>query len=125
MMGGRQAGPSGMRGPGSLPGTATGMLDAIARLDLDEEQRARLEGIRRELNRRQQELMKRIARTSEKLHELYHAQMKASQTIKDLNAHVRQANTDAANRAEELLSDEQREALVNAGSHSTMPQQRP
>ncbi len=125
MPGGPMGGSGTMGGPGVMSGSGTAMLDGIARLDLSDEQRATLNAIRADLNRRQQELMKRIAAAGDKLHKLYQEQMRARRTISDLNGHVMQANMDAANRAEELLTDEQRERLISAGSHVMTPQRLP
>ena len=122
---GRMGGPGmmggGMGGPGMMgdPGAAT--LDAIANLQLTEEQRSKVDAIRAELDARQKEVIEKLTKTSDKLRKLQEEQMKLSRTMADLSGHMTEASIDAANRAEELLTDEQRQSLMNTGTHMMMP----
>jgi len=45
------------------------------------------------------------------------------QTLIDLKGHLATANMDAANRAEELLTAEQRRRFIRGGAHVMMPMQ--
>jgi DNA-binding protein H-NS len=105
-----------------MGGGAAAMLNAIARLELTEEQRSKLETIREDLNERQKELFDKITSAGRKLQQLHQEQMEAGQTMSDLNGHMAQANMDAANRAEELLTVEQRQRLIGSGAHVMAPQ---
>jgi hypothetical protein len=127
MMGGPQAGPGQMGGPGTMAGAAAGgpamaMLDAVGRLDLTAEQRAKLDAIRADLNRRQKELLDKIAAETSNLQQASKQQVQASQTLSDLRGHLMFANLDAANRAEEMLTKEQRQTLVNTSAHVMTPE---
>ena len=142
MMGGPQAGPGQMGGPGKMggsqgaeqvggPGTMDGpaaggpamaMLDAVGRLDLTNEQRAKLDAMRADLNIRQKALLEKIAAATEKLQEVSREQVLTSQGLSDLRGHLMFANMDAANRAEEMLTKEQRQALVNGSAHVMTPE---
>ena len=126
MMGGPEGGPGQMRGPGMMGGPEGGpamaMLDAVARLDLTAEQRANLDAVRADLNRRQRQLLQKIAAAGAKLQEISQQQVRASRGLSDLKGHLLYANMDAANRAEEMLTDEQRQVLMSAGVHVTMPE---
>jgi hypothetical protein len=93
------------------------MLDSVGRLDLSDEQRRRLEAIRSELEGRQQALLDRMRATTIELQQATQQQHRARQDLGDLRGHLMFANMDAANRAEELLTDEQRESLMSAGGH--------
>jgi hypothetical protein len=120
MMGGpgMMAGSSGPEG-----GPAMAMLDAVARLDLTAEQRAELDALRTDLNRRQKELLDKIAVAASKLQETTQEQVRASRGLSDLRGHLIHANLDTANRAEEMLTNEQRHALMSAGAHVMTPEQ--
>jgi hypothetical protein len=135
MMGGPQAGRGQMGGPGMMGGgplagpsqsqmaeaaaggPAMAMLDAVGRLDLTAEQRAKLDAIRADLNRRQKDLLEKIAAATENLQQVSHEQVLANQSLSDLRGHLMFANMDAANRAEEMLTKEQRQTLVNSSAH--------
>jgi hypothetical protein len=115
----------GPRGPGMMAGPMAGspmaMLGAIGALDLNKEQRSKYDAINQDLNKRMQEITDRMNAESEKLRKLQKEQMSIGRTLNDLRGHMLQANMDAANRAEELLTDEQRQTLVNQGRHFMMP----
>jgi len=98
------------------------MLDAVGRLDLTSEQRTKLDAIRADLNRRQQELLEKIATTTAKLQEASREEMLTSQRLGDFKGHLMFANMDAANRAEEMLTKEQRQILVNGAFHVRTPE---
>jgi Spy/CpxP family protein refolding chaperone len=130
MMGGSQGGPGQMGGPGmsrdsSGPegGPAMAMMDAVARLNLTAEQRAKLSELRTDLTHRQQELLEKISVAASKLQEITREQARASRGLSDLRGHLIHANLDTANRAEEMLTDEQRQALMGAGAHVMTPEQ--
>ena len=110
-----------MGAPGTIGGPATAMLDVISRLDLNEEQRGSLDAIRDDLETREAELIEKITVAAKRLRELQQEHMEADQILKDLNGHLATANMDAANRAEELLTAEQRRQLVRGGAHVMMP----
>jgi hypothetical protein len=121
-------GPQGRASATATPGStrggpATAMLDVISRLDLTDEQRGKLDAIRDDLQTREAALIEKITVTAKRLRELQQQHMDADQTLKDLNGHLATANMDAANRAEELLTGEQRRQLVRGGAHITMPTQ--
>jgi F0F1-type ATP synthase membrane subunit b/b' len=99
------------------------MLDVIARLDLNNDQRGALDAIRDDLKTREAELIEKITVAAKRLRELQQQHMEADQTLKDLNGHLATANMDAANRAEELLTAEQRRQLVRGGAHVMTPTQ--
>ena len=131
-MGGPQGGPGQMGGPapsrdssGPEGGPAMAMMDAVARLDLTPEQRAKLDELRSDLARRQQQLLEKITAAASKLQELTQEQMRVSRGLSDLRGHLIHANLDTANRAEEMLTDEQRQALMSAGVHVMTPEQGP
>jgi hypothetical protein len=117
----RAAGAAKTGGP-AAGGPAMAMLDAVGRLDLTDEQRATLDAVRADLNRRQQELLKKIAAASSKLQAVSREQTMVSQRLGDLRGHLMFANMDAANRAEEMLSEEQRQALVRSSAHVMTPE---
>jgi Spy/CpxP family protein refolding chaperone len=98
------------------------MLDAVGRLDLTDEQRAKLNAVQADLKRRQQELLEKIAAASSKLRMVSHEQALAGQSLSDLRGHLMFANMDAANRAEEMLTKEQRQALVRNSAHVMTPE---
>ena len=130
MMGGPQGGQGMMGGPGmsrdsSGPegGPAMAMIDAVARLDLTPEQRAKLSELRTDLTRRQQQLLEKISAAASKLQQITKEQVRASRGLSDLRGHLIHANLDTANRAEEMLTDEQRQALMSAGAHVMTPEQ--
>ena len=130
MMGGPQGGPGGITpqgGPsgrsGPQGGPATAILDIIATLDLTEEQHGELDAIREGLNKREKELIEKIVVAGEKLQKLQQQHIEADQSLSDLNGHLATANMDAANRAEELLTAEQRQRLISGGAHVMMPEQ--
>ena len=116
-----QGGPSGRSGPQGGPATA--ILDIIATLDLTEEQHGELDAIREGLNKREKELIEKIVVAGEKLQKLQQQHSEADQSLSDLNGHLATANMDAANRAEELLTAEQRQRLISGGAHVMMPEQ--
>jgi hypothetical protein len=116
----RAAGAAKTGGP-AAGGPAMAMLDAVGRLDLTDEQRATLDAVRADLNRRQQELLEKIAAASSKLQAVSREQTMTSQRLSDLRGHLMFANMDAANRAEEMLSNEQRQALVRSSAHVMTP----
>jgi hypothetical protein len=125
MMGGPQGGPEEMGGPQGGPaagGPAMAMLDAVGRLDLTDEQRAKLDAVRADLNRRQKELLEKIAVATSKLQKVSQEQVLAGQGLSDLRGHLMFANMDAANRAEEMLTKEQRQALVSRSAHVMTPE---
>jgi chromosome segregation ATPase len=106
-----------MDDPGMMGGPATAILDVIASLDLTEGQRGKLDAIREDLNKREKELVEKIAVAGEKLQKLQQQHIEADQKLSDLNGHLAMANMDAANRAEELLTAEQRQRLISGGAH--------
>ena len=146
-MGGPQGGPGMMGGPGRMAGPQGGqgmmggrggmsrdssgpeggpamaMMDAVARLDLTPEQRTKLHELRTDLTHRQQELLEKISAAASKLQEITKEQVRASRGLSDLRGHLMHANLDAANRAEEMLTDEQRQTLMSAGAHVMTPEQ--
>jgi Spy/CpxP family protein refolding chaperone len=138
MMSGAERGPAGMgRGgmmpaPGEEPGTtfapaaggpAMAMLKGVAKLDLTSDQRTKLDAIRADLRQRQKMLLARIAAASSKLQRVSREQAMTSRTLSDLKGHLMFANMDAANRAEEMLTDEQHKTLTSWGSHVMTPEQ--
>ena len=120
--GGPEGGPSGRSGPQGGPATA--ILEVIASLDLTEEQRDKLDALQEEFNKREKELIEKIAVASEKLQKLQQQHVEADQSLRDLNGHLATANMDAANRAEEMLTAEQRRRLISGGAHVMMPAQK-
>jgi len=118
-----QGGAGGMDDPGMMGGPATAMLDVISRLDLTADQRAELDAIRNDLSKREKELLDKIAVAAERLQKLQREHIDADQSLNDLNGHLATANMDAANRAEELLTVEQRQRLISGGAHVMMPEQ--
>ena len=110
-----------MGGPGMMGGPGASTLDAIANLDLSDEQRGKIDAIMADLDKRQQEVGDKLTKTSEKLRKLQEEQMQLSRAMADLSGHMMQASIDAANRAEELLTDEQRQSLISSGAHTMMP----
>jgi hypothetical protein len=124
---GSQAGSPMMMGISSGPsgGPAMAMLDAVGRLGLSEEQRNKLDAIRSELRQRQQDLLNRINAETSEFQNASQRQHRARQNLRDLKGHLMFANMDAANRAEEMLTDEQRESLMSGGGHLMTPQQPP
>lgn len=123
----------GMMGPGMGPptqgmmagpmgGSPRAMLGAIGTLDLSDEQRSKYDAINQDLNARMREITDRMNAESEKLRKLQEEQMRIGRTLNDLRGHRFQATMDAANRAEELLTDEQRQTMINQGSHFMMMQ---
>jgi predicted transcriptional regulator len=97
------------------------MLSAIEAIDLTDEQRSKFDALSTGLNTRLQEIMGKINAESEKMRKLQEEQMRLGKTLTDLRGHMMQAIMDAANRAEELLTDEQRQALIGQGGHIMMP----
>jgi len=122
MMGGPQVGPGTIGGPSADEGPAMAMLDAVARLDLSAEQRAKLDELRTDLNRRQTELLEKIAAATAKVQQVSQEQLRASRGLSDLRGHLLHANLDTANRAEEMLTDEQRQTLMSGGGHIVTPE---
>ena len=122
-MGSPRGGPSTMSAPGRMEGAATAMLDGISRLDLTEEQRAELDAIREDHKEREKALIEKISVAAERLQEIQQQQMEADQTLSDLKGHLATANMDTANRAEELLTAEQRRRFIRGGAHVMMPMQ--
>ena len=122
-MGSPRGGPSTMSAPGKLEGAATAMLDGISSLDLTEEQRAELDAIREDHKEREKALIEKISVAAERLQELQQQQMEVDHTLNDLKGHLATANMDAANRAEELLTAEQRRRFIRGGAHVMMPMQ--
>jgi hypothetical protein len=120
--GGPQGGPEG--GPSGRSGPATAILEVIAGLDLTEEQRNKLGALQEEFNKREKELVEKIAAAGEKLQKLQQQHIEADQSLRDLNGHLATANMDVANRAEELLTAEQRQRLISGGAHVMMPAQK-
>ena len=120
--GGPEGGPEG--GPSGRSGPATAILEVIAGLDLTEEQRNKLGALQEEFNKREKELVEKIAVAGEKLQKLQQQHIEADQSLRDLNGHLATANMDAANRAEELLTAEQRQRLISGGAHVMMPAQK-
>ena len=120
-LGGPQSGmmAGGMGGPGSA------MLNSIGAMDLTSEQRSQFDAIREQLQTRQQELMDKLRAEGEKMRKLQEEQMRLGQTLTDLRGHMMQAMQDAANRAEELLTEEQRQAMIDRGRHVMMRPGRP
>ena len=121
--GGPEGGPSGRSGPQG-GGPATAILEVIASLDLTEEQRDKLDALQEEFNKREKELVEKIAVAGEKLQKLQQQHIEADQSLRDLNGHLATANMDAANRAEEMLTAEQRRRLISGGAHVMMPAQK-
>jgi hypothetical protein len=115
MMGPRM-GP-GARGmmAGPMGGSPMAALGAIGALDLSDEQRSKYDAINQDLNKRMQEITDRMNSEGEKLRNLQAEQMRIGRTLGDLRAHMLQATVDAANRADELLTDEQRQSMYNQG----------
>jgi hypothetical protein len=101
------------------------ILGTVAKLDLTDDQRTKLDTIRSELKQRQKKLLERISAASLEFQKTSKEQFRASQSLSDLKGHLMFANMDAANRAEELLTDEQRQNLMNRGSHVMTPEQLP
>jgi predicted secreted protein len=99
-------------------------LEVIAGLDLTEEQRNKLGALQEEFNKREKELVEKIAAAGEKLQKLQQQHIEADQSLRDLNGHLATANMDVANRAEELLTAEQRQRLISGGAHVMMPAQK-
>jgi hypothetical protein len=106
-------GPGMMAGP--MGGSPMAELGAIGALDLSDEQRSKYDAINQDLNKRMQELTDRMNSEGEKLRKLQQEQMRIGRTLGDLRAHMLQAGVDAANRADELLTDEQRQSMYNQG----------
>jgi hypothetical protein len=101
------------------------ILGTVAKLDLTDDQRTKLNTIRSELKQRQSELLEKIAVASLELQKTSKEHFRASQSLSDLKGHLMFANMDAANRAEEMLTDEQRQSLMRGGSHVMTPEQLP
>jgi Spy/CpxP family protein refolding chaperone len=99
-------------------------LAVISSLDLTEEQRDKLNAIQEDFNKREKGLVEKIAVAGEKLQKLQQQHIEADQSLRDLNGHLATANMDAANRAEELLTAEQRQRLISGGAHIMMPAQK-
>ena len=119
--GGQQHGMTGgPMGGGPMGGGPMAMFNAIAASDLSDDQRSKLDALRKGLNTRLQEIMGKINAESEKMRKLQEEQMRLVKTLTDLRGHMLQATMDAANRAEELLTDEQREAMIAQGRHIMM-----
>jgi hypothetical protein len=106
--------------PGPMGGSPMGMFNAIGTLNLTSEQRGKYDAINQELNKRMQEITDRMNSEAEKLRKLQEEQMRIGRTLYDLRGHMLQATMDAANRAEELLTDEQRQTMINQGRHIMM-----
>ncbi len=120
-MGGPQGGPA-------AGGPAMAMLDAVASLDLTDDQRAQLDAVRADLNQRQKKLLEKIAAALEKiavatskLQEISQEQARTRRDLTDLKGHLMFANMDATNRAEEMLTKEQRQTLMSGGAHVPVP----
>ena len=60
------------------------MLHPVGQLELTGEQRTKLDAIRVDPNRRQQELLEKIATTSAKLQKLSHEQILTTQSFSEL-----------------------------------------
>jgi hypothetical protein len=117
--GGQQPGMMGGPGGGSL----SAMFNAIGAMDLSDEQRSKYDAISKELNKRRQEIMTKIDAEAKKMRTLQEQQMQVGKSLTDLRGHMMEAMMDAANRAEELLTDEQRQAMVAKGRHIMMTPQ--
>jgi hypothetical protein len=105
---------------GPMRSSPMAMLNAIGTLDLSDEQRSTFDAISKGLNSRLQEITGRINAESEKMRKLQEEQMRIGKTLNDLRGHMMQATIDAANHAEELLTDEQRQAMIDQGRHVMM-----
>jgi hypothetical protein len=103
-------------------GPTMAMLAVIAQLDLTTEQRQNLDALKTDLVQRQQELLEKIAKASAKLQESSREQALARRDLSDLRGHLMMANMDAANRAEEMLTQEQRQTLMMRGAHIVTPE---
>ena len=126
-----EPGSQGMMGPGMGPGgpgmmggpmsrSPQAMFGAIGALDLTDEQRSKFDAIKTGLNARLQEITDRINAESEKMRKLQQEQMQIEKKLNDLRGHMLQATMDSANHAEELLTDEQRQAMIGQGRHLMM-----
>jgi hypothetical protein len=109
----------GMMGP-AMGGPGAAMLYSIGAMELTREQRSQLDTIREQLQTRRQELAERLRAEGEKMRKLQEEQLRLRQTLTDLQGHMMQAIMDAANRAEELLTEEQRQAMIDQGMHVMM-----
>jgi hypothetical protein len=114
--GGQQPGMMG----GAIGGPGAAMLNTIGAMDLTGEQRSQLNTIREQLQARQQELADKLRAEGEKMRKLQEEQMRLGQTLTDIQGHMMQATMDAANRAEELLTEDQRQAMIDQGRHVMM-----
>jgi hypothetical protein len=108
-----------MTGP-AMGGPGAAMLNSIGAMNLTSEQRSQLDSIREQLRTRQQELAEKLRAEGEKMRKLQEEQLRLRQTLTDLQGHMMQAVMDAANRAEELLTEEQRQAMIDRGRHVMM-----
>ena len=105
---------------GPMGGSPMAMFNAIGTLDLTDEQRSKYDAINKDLNKRTQEIADRMNAESAKLRNLQEEQMRTGRTLNDLRGHMLQATMDAANRAEELLTDKQRQQMIDQGRHIMM-----
>lgn len=105
---------------GAMGGPGSAMLNTIGAMDLTNEQRSQFNAISGQLQARQQELMDKLRADGEKMRKLQEEQMRLGQTLTDLQGHLMQATMDAANRAEELLTEDQRQAMIDQGRHVMM-----
>jgi predicted phage gp36 major capsid-like protein len=108
-----------MMGP-AMGGPGAAMLYSIGAMELTREQRSQLDTIREQLRTRRQELAEKLRAEGEKMRKLQEEQLRLRQTLTDLQGHMMQAVMDAANRAEELLTEEQRQAMIDQGMHVMM-----
>ena len=91
------------------------MLGAIGALDLTDEQRSEFDAITQGLDARLRKITDSVNAESAKLRKLQEEQLRIMKKLNDLRGHMLQATMDAANHAEELLTDEQRQAMIPQG----------
>ncbi len=109
----------GMMG-GPRGGYPMAKFNAIGAIDLTDEQRGKFDALRKELNTSVQEIMGKIRAENEKMRKLREEQMRLGKTLSDLKGQMMQATRDVANRAEELLTDDQRKATIDQGRPTMM-----
>jgi hypothetical protein len=109
----------GMMG-GPRGGYPMAKFNAIGAIDLTDEQRGKFDALRKELNTSVQEIMGKIRAENEKLRKLQEEQMRLGKTLSDLRGHMMQATMDATNRAKDLLTDDQRKAMIDQGRPTMM-----
>jgi len=109
----------GMMG-GPMGGSPMAMFNAIGSIDLTDEQRGKFDALRKELNTSVQEIMGKIRAENEKMRKLQEEQMRLGKTLSDLRGRMMQATMDATNRAKDLLTDDQRKAMIDQGRPTMM-----